>query len=98
MSTAYQKELCEIREYCDSASCLRTNNFKVRGIRIDVHSGIYDGEFIAYAAFPTKYFPEEALTKFVVTKNPHMSDYVYVYSRNIKSLKDIIRRTMKESV
>ena len=94
MSTAYQKELCEIREHCDSASCLRTNNFKVRGIRIDVHSGIYDGEFIAYAAFPTKFFPEEALTKFVVTKNPHMSGYVYVYSRNIKSLKDIIRRIM----
>ena len=94
MSTAYQKELCEIREYCQDASCLVTSNFKVRGIRIDVHSGIYDGEFIAYAAFPTKLFPEEALTKFVVTKNPHMSDYVYVYSRNIKSLKDLIRRTM----
>jgi hypothetical protein len=96
MSTAYQKELHDIKEYCGVYSCLTTRTCKIKGIKVDIHSGMYDNEFITYAILPTDMFKEEALTKFVV--NRRFEPHLYIFSKGEKSLKDIIRRTMKESV
>jgi hypothetical protein len=98
MSTAYQKELHDIKEYCGVYSCLTTRTCKIKGIKVDIHSGMYDNEFITYAILPVSMFKEEALNKFVVSKSTQLGDYLYIFSKGEKSLKDIIRKNMKESV
>lgn len=96
--SAYQLEMYNTREYCEVRSCLSTRPSKVRGIEIDIHSGVYDNEFLAYVILPVSMFKEEALTKFVVSKSTQLGDYLYIFSKGEKSLKDIIRKNMKESV
>lgn len=78
-------------------SCLSTRPSKVRGIEVDIHSGIYDNEFLAYVILPVSMFKEEALTKFVVSKSTQLGDYLYIFSKGEKSLKVIIRKNLKES-
>lgn len=96
--SAYQLEMYNTREYCAVYSCLSTRPCRIKGIKVDIHSGIYDNEFLAYVILPVSMFKEETLTKFVVSKNIKLGDYLYIFSKGEKSLKDIIRRNMKESV
>lgn len=96
--SAYQLEMYNTREYCAVYSCLTIRPCKIKGIKVDIHSGMYDNEFLAYAILPADMFKEEALTKFVVSKNIKLGDYLYIFSKGEKSLKDIIRKNMKESV
>jgi hypothetical protein len=98
MSTAYQRELYEFRETYEVASCLRTDKCKIRGIEVYIHSGNYDGEFIAYACLPVSMFIEEATGKFRATLSIEDGNYFHVYSRGVKSLKDIIRKNLKEQL
>jgi hypothetical protein len=96
--SAYQLEMYNTREYCTARSCISTRPSKVRGIKIDIHSGVYDNEFLAYVILPVSMFKEEALIKFVVSKSTQLGDYLYIFSKGEKSLKDIIRKNMKELV
>jgi hypothetical protein len=98
MATAYQKELCEIREYSLNRSCLLTKSCKIKGNEVVIHSGFYDQEFIAYTSLPTSMFKKEAIDKFVVTRSVQVGDYVWLHSKGSKSLKDIIRKNLKEQL
>jgi hypothetical protein len=98
MSTAYQRELYEIREYAEAISCSYTTICKVKGHKLFIYSGNYDGEFIAYACLPVSMFIEEATGKFRATLSIQDGNYLHVYSRGMKSLKDIIRKNLKEQL
>ena len=96
--SAYQLEMYNTREYCEVYSCISTRPSKVRGIKVDIHSGVYDNEFLAYVILPVSMFKEEALTKFVASKSTIYEPHLYIFSKGEKSLKGIIRKNMKELV
>lgn len=98
MPTAYQKELYLTSEYPATINGLSTIRCKIKGHKVFIHSGIYDGEFIAQVAIPISMVKEEALNKFRVTTTFKKDSYVHVYSRDVKSLKATIRRNLKEQL
>jgi hypothetical protein len=92
--SAYQKELYTIREFAETISCSYITSCKVKGHKLFICSGVYDGEFIAHAVIEAKMLKEEAMSNFRVTGSIQVGEYIYIYAKGIKSLKDIIRRTM----
>lgn len=96
--SAYQKELYTIREFAVTISCSYTTICKVKGRKLFIYSGVYDGEFIAHTVIESSMLKEEAMSKFRVTGSLKVGKYVHIYAKGSKSLKDIIRKNLKEQL
>jgi hypothetical protein len=98
MSTAYQRDLYETKEYCTEWSCLGTTSYKLKGEKVYIHFGNYDREFIAYVCLPVSMFKEEATSRFRATLSAEGDNHLHIYSKSIKSLKATIHRNLKEQL
>lgn len=95
--TKYQEMLRDTVLYAEDRNCLKVEFSIIRGNEFIIHSGYYDGEYIAYCEVDCKLLACTSISKFKPTKLEVCST-LEIYSRSEKSLKDLIRRNMKESV
>ena len=95
--TKYQEMLRDTVLYASDWNCLKVEFSVVRGIEVIIHSGYYDGEYIAYCEVDCKVLASTSISKFVPTKLGVCS-ILEIYSRSEKSLKALIRRNMKEQL
>lgn len=95
--TKYQEMLRDTVIYAEGRNCLKVEFSEVRGNEVVIHSGYYDGEFIAYCEVDCKLLASTSISKFRPTKLGVCST-LEIYSRSGKSLKALIRRNMKEQL
>lgn len=93
----YQRFLYATQVYATRRDCLLAKTYKVRNLKVVVHSGVYDGVSLAYCDLIWEVLKEDSHFLFKPVGSVSGLHFT-LYSKSPKSLLALVRKHLKEEV